>query len=124
MNKPLALVAYERLLPGSQLLHRLSDLGYRVQSVANYAKLVDTAREEKPLVLVMDLKTTKTSSLEVIQSLKANADTAHIPILGFVPPNGGQIEAEGFKAGASLVALDDALIPQLPQLLDQILAID
>ena len=124
MNKPLAIVAYERLLPGSQLVNRLHDLGYRVQSVTDYSNLVATARDEKPLVMVLDLKTTRTNSFETIQRLKQTPDTSHIPILGFTPQNNEKLEAEAFKAGASLVAVDDALLPQLPHLLEQILALE
>ena len=35
MTQPLALVLYERLLPGSQLVNRLQDLNYRVQVIAD-----------------------------------------------------------------------------------------
>ena len=40
MTQPLALVVYEKLLPGSQLLNRLQDLNYRVQAIANADSLV------------------------------------------------------------------------------------
>ncbi len=33
MTQPLALVFYEKLMPGSQLVNRLQDLNYRVQAV-------------------------------------------------------------------------------------------
>ena len=35
MTQPLALVLYEKLLPGSQLVNRLQDLNYRVQAIAD-----------------------------------------------------------------------------------------
>src|SRR5438445_9362650 len=35
MTTPLALVFYENLLPGSQLVNRLQDLGYRVQTIGD-----------------------------------------------------------------------------------------
>ncbi|MGV3771382.1 MAG: hypothetical protein ACO1QB_00670 [Verrucomicrobiales bacterium] len=124
MIKPLAIVAYERLLPGSQLVNRLHDLGYRVQSINDYSTLVAAARNGKPLVMALDLKTTHTNSFETIHQLRNTPDTAHIPILGFTPQNTEKLEAEAFKAGASLVAVDDALLPQLPHLLEQILAIE
>ena len=37
MTQPLALVLYEKLLPGSQLVNRLQDLNYRVQTIADPA---------------------------------------------------------------------------------------
>src|SRR5262245_49139849 len=39
MTEPLALVVYEKLLPGSQLVNRLQDLKYRVQTVADPTQL-------------------------------------------------------------------------------------
>ena len=44
MTQPLALVLYEKLLPGSQLVNRLQDLNYRVQVIPDAEKLV---REEQ-----------------------------------------------------------------------------
>ena len=41
MTKPLAIIHYERLMPDSQLLDRLQDLGYRVQTVAEATLLLD-----------------------------------------------------------------------------------
>ena len=35
MTQPLALVVYEKLLPGTQLVNRLQDLHYRVQAVTD-----------------------------------------------------------------------------------------
>ena len=50
MTQPLALVCYEKLLPGSQLVNRLQDLKYRVRPVADARLLVDCARQEKPMI--------------------------------------------------------------------------
>ena len=38
-QQPLALVLYEKLLPGTQLVNRLQDLNYRVQTVNDAALL-------------------------------------------------------------------------------------
>ena len=39
MSQPLAVVFYERLMPGSQLVNRLQDLNYRVLAINNAALL-------------------------------------------------------------------------------------
>ena len=59
MTTPLALVFYEHLLPGSQLVNRLQDLGYRVQTVAEACALVAQAELARPLVVVADLASAK-----------------------------------------------------------------
>jgi len=55
MLQPLAIVFYERLMPGSQLVNRLQDLNYRVLALNNPALLAATVRREMPLLLVADL---------------------------------------------------------------------
>ena len=46
MLQPLAIVFYERLMPGSQLVNRLQDLNYRVLALNNAARLVATVQRE------------------------------------------------------------------------------
>ena len=51
MTQPLALVLYEKLLPGSQLVNRLQDLNYRVQTIADAASaaVLETKRDSPPV---------------------------------------------------------------------------
>ena len=121
--KPLALVFYERLLPGSQLANRLSDLGYRVHTIEEAALILETARQQKPIVLLMDLVTRRANICEIIKEVRRNEETSHVPIIGFATQNNPQIQEEAVKAGATLVAIDDALLPQLPHLLEQALEV-
>ena len=55
MTQPLALVFYEKLMPGSQLVNRLQDLNYRVQAVNDLAAFLRSAQSEGPLLAVVDL---------------------------------------------------------------------
>jgi CheY-like chemotaxis protein len=124
MTKPLALVLYEKLLPGSQLVNRLHDLGYRVQNVTEAALLQETAEREKPLVLIVDLQSRRASVPEAIARLKKNPATEHIPVLAFGGDLSQQLREAGRAAGANLIASDTGLLEQLPHLLDQVLHID
>jgi DNA-binding NtrC family response regulator len=124
MTKPLALVYYERLLPGSQLVNRLQDLGYRVQTIAEAALLIQTARKEGPLVVLVDLVTQKANICAIIKDMKQDGDTGHIPIIGFAGQSNKKLHTEAVKCGASLVAFDDAVLPQLPHLLEQALVVE
>src|ERR1700677_3769532 len=54
MTQPLALVLYEKLLPGSQLVNRLQDAGYRVQTVPAADALVASAEQEKTIIVLTD----------------------------------------------------------------------
>ena len=123
MTKPLALIHYERLMPGSQLVNRLQDLGYRVQMVEP-ALLLETARREKPMVAFLDLVATKTDICAIIEGLRADNETQHVPVIGFEGAKDHKLHAEATRCGATLVAYDDALLPQLPHLLEHALRID
>ena len=123
MTQPLALLFYERLMPGSQLANRLQDLKYRVLTVNNVAALAATARREQPLFLVVDLEA-RGEVLQTIERIKADSPTSHLPIIAFAPDKKADLFAAAQKAGASLIIGETALASHLPQLLDQAMHVD
>ena len=80
VTQPLALVYYRRLMPGSQLVNRLQDLNYRVQAIADPAQLLGYARTEGPMLIFADVELS--DAPELIARLRAEPDTAHIPVVG------------------------------------------
>lgn len=124
MTKPLALFFQQNLLLGSQLVNRLQDLGYRVQVLTDVRKLIEESVHERPLVVVADLGSGPSEVCEMIRQLRAHPETQHLPVLAIAGQAGQGIVAEATAAGATLVAAERALLAQLPQLLDQVLAIE
>ena len=124
MTKPLALIFYEKLLPGSQLINRLQDLGYRVQTVTDAALLQPQAEREKPIVVIVDLFTRRFDILSEVSRLRAQAATEHIPVLGFTHEKPGRLHQDAQAAGVTLVASEAGILEQLPHLLDQVLQLD
>lgn len=124
MTQPLALVAYENLMPGSQLVNRLQDLGYRAHQVVEVARLVETAAQEKPMLVVADLVFTKVDICKLITRLKKNPATEHIPVLAFATAANEKLQEAGRAAGAKIVASEEAIQQHLPQLLEQALAVE
>jgi PleD family two-component response regulator len=124
MTKPLALVYYERLMPGTQLVNRLQDLGYRVLTLTEPSLLMETARKEHPLVALVDLVTNRANICSIIKEMKDDEETAHIPVVGFAAQKDQKLHTDATRAGATLVAYDDALLPQLPHLLEHALRVD
>ena len=124
MTKPLAFVLYEAILPGSQIVNRLQDLGYRVQTVSDSQSLNALASLEKPMVLLADLVSRSADVCGAIKALKSNPVTAHIPVIGFVGPDRSELQAAAAEAGATLVAGSEEILDQLPELLDQALVVD
>jgi CheY-like chemotaxis protein len=124
MTKPLALVYYENLLPGSQLVNRLQDLEYRVQVVAEPAMLERVAEAERALVIVVELASTKADMQEILRHFRENPATQHIPVLAFTSSREKKRPASPEGSGATIVASDAAILSQLPQLLEQALAVE
>jgi CheY-like chemotaxis protein len=123
MTQPLALVLYEQLLPGTQLINRLQDLKYRVQALTDSSALVATARQEKPMIVLADLVSSRGSISQAIAELRANADTKHIPVIAFFSEQAAA-GAEAARQAGALVVSDTAILNHLPQFLDQALNVE
>ena len=123
MSKPLALICYSNLHPGSRLAARLQDLGYRVQTLGALAGLAEVCRSEKPFVVLAEISPQQDGRAE-FAALKQNPDTAHIPVLAFAAAPDKAFAAAAREAGIALLADSGAVLEQLPQLLDQVLRLD
>jgi len=123
MSKPLALLYYSNLLPGSQLASRLQDLGYRVQTAGDPAQFAASCEAEMPLVVIAELE--PPADVRVgISKLRGNPATQHIPVLGFSKMRDTAAQNLARDAGVTLLAADTGITEQLPQLLEQILAVE
>ena len=103
MTQPLALVLYEKLLPGSQLVNRLQDLNYRVQTLANPALLAESAEQAKPMLVLADLEPAPEKVCAGISRLKQNPATQHIPVIAVGADNAADVQAAARTAGARLI---------------------
>src|SRR5690349_11786759 len=119
MTQPLALVLYEKLLPGSQIVNRLQDLNYRAQAVGDPSLLVECAEQVKPLLVVADLQSGRDNVLSALTRLKQNPSTKHLPIIAFAVEDTPELRASSLSAGVTLFVSDTAILNHLPQLLDQ-----
>ena len=124
MTKPLALLMYEKLLPGGQLLNKLQDLGYRVQPVPDAADLVATAERETPLLAFTDVEPNYEKICAAITTLRLHELTAHLPVIAFASAHNQAAQDAARAAGATLVVNDTAILLHLSQFLDQALQVD
>jgi CheY-like chemotaxis protein len=125
MTQPLALVLYEKLLPGSQIVNRLQDLNYRVQVIADAERLVECAEQAKPMLVLADLEPPRNNVCAALGRLKQNTATQHLPVIAFA----GESAAPGLldaarAAGATLVVTEAAILNHLPQFLDRALQVE
>jgi len=124
MTQPLALVLYEKLLPGSQLVNRLQDLNYRVQTLADPALLVQCAEQAKPMLVLADLESARNDVCGAISRLKQNTATQHLPVIAVCGENAAALQAAARGAGASLVVSEVAIVGHLEQFLEQALHVE
>ena len=123
MLQPLALVFYERLMPGSQLVNRLQDLNYRVLAINNPALLAATVKRETPLLLFVDLAA-RGDITGAIEKIRSDAATSHLPVIAFAPDSQTGLLAAARQAGANLTVGESALAGHLETLLEQALHLD
>lgn len=124
MTEPLALVAYERMMPGSQLLVKLRDLGYRTEHVRSLRELPGAAVQNKPLIVLVDLLWRAEDSLDAIALLANDPATEHLPIVAYADMKDESLLERALQRGAALVVGDEGILAQLPRLLDQALEVD
>jgi CheY-like chemotaxis protein len=123
MTKPLVMLFFEKLLPGSQLIHRLEDLGYRVQSVGEPGHLLSEAEATKPLLIIADVEPRHQTVCKVITDLRTNKNTSHIPVVAIAGDRNAQAQQAARQAGANLVVTDNAILQHLAQFLAQALEV-
>ena len=124
VTQPLALILYEKLLPGSQLVNRLQDLGYRVEALSDAKELLTCAEQERPLLVLADLVSTKNNVCEAIARLKRHEPTQHLPVLAFCAEDETQLMKAAADAGAALVVSEVAVTTHLESLMDRALQVE
>ncbi len=122
--QPLVLLIYERLMPGSQLVNRLQDAGYRVRTVDNPQLLADQASREKPLFILADAYSRHDLICKAIASLKKTPATSHIPVIAIAAPADAELQAVARAAGATLVVSEAAAQLHLKEIVEQALLLD
>jgi CheY-like chemotaxis protein len=124
MIEPLALILYEKLLPGTQLVNRLQDLKYRVQTLGEAGKLVECAEQVKPMLVLVDLESGRNDVCAALGRLRQNPATQHLPIIAFAGETATELQAAARAAGVTLIVTDAAILTHLPQFLEQALQLE
>lgn len=124
MTQPLALLLYDKLLPGSQLINRLQDLGYRVRTIHDPSLLHTCAEQEKPIIVLADLDSSRGDVCEAIARLRAGPETRHLPVIAFGDDTKAGLHTAARQTGATIVVSKSGLLDQLEVLLDQALNVE
>jgi len=124
MTQPLAIVVYEKLLPGSQLANRLRDTNYRVVVISAANTLIESAKKEKPMLVLADLISTRADICNLIGQLRKHEETCHIPVIAFAPEDDATLPRAAEAAGATLVVSETAILNHLAQFLERALRVE
>jgi CheY-like chemotaxis protein len=119
MLQPIALLVNSRVVVGAQLEQKLEALDYRVRVTDDASSLPVLAAEHKPLVVLVDLAAK--GALESVATLIRQAETRHIPVIGYAADVRPELQSQATAAGVSLVVTDAAVLQHLKPLLDQVL---
>ena len=96
--------------------------GHEVVSGANGEEGYELAKTEKPDLCMFDVRMPKMTGYEACKKIKADPDTAHIPVV-FLSAKGQEAEIEqGLQAGADEYLLKPFAPDQLTERLREILA--
>ncbi len=71
-------------------------------------------------VVILDLNHRSGAALDVLKSLKGDASTRHVPVIGFVSHVQGDLVAAARAAGCDQVLARSAFSVQLPELLEKL----
>ncbi len=124
MTQPLALVLYERLLPGSQIVNKLVDLKYRVQPLSDPSKLQSVAEQEKPMLVIADFHSHPDRIATGVAKMRQMTSTVHIPVIGFGAGDEEKSQEAARNAGVTLLVSEAALLNHLSECLEQALRVE
>jgi DNA-binding response OmpR family regulator len=124
LMEPLAMLLYQKLLPGTQLVNRLQDLKYRVQTIGDPAELAESALKIKPMVVLIDLSSPDSELLREVRRLRECKETQHLPVIGFGATSSEEAKNRALEAGVTLLVSESAILSHLSQCLTKALELD
>ena len=95
-----ALIVEDSRTIASIVKHYLQLEGFEVLVAADGVVGLETARRERPRVIVTDLNMPGMSGLDMVRALRADAGTCDIAILMLTSDEGAEIEQQVMAAGA------------------------
>jgi CheY-like chemotaxis protein len=79
--------------------------------------VVEKAKHEKPLLIILDLNANSVQPLKLIELLKSNGDLKKISLIGYLSHVQGELKQKAQEAGANIVMARSAFSQNLQQIL-------
>ena len=93
-------------------------------TITDPALVVESAQQSKPMLVLADLDSNRSTICAALSRLKENAGTKHLPVIGFSSGNSPELQAAAEAAGVTLLVTETAILNHLAQLLDQALQVE
>lgn len=122
VTQPLALLYFQKSLSGNQLVNRLQDLKYRVQTVNTPAELAIQSRSHGVMLVVVDVEAAGQELLQILRNIREDETTRHLPVVAFAASKADLDSAQ--QAGSTMAVDTTALLTHLSVVLDQALRVD
>jgi len=114
-----AVIAYvDDLMFVSRIREAARPLALEIQTARSASQLLEACRSGSPKLVLADLDSPRLGSVEAIRALRAEPQTASVPVIGFVSHVNGALVAEAQAAGCTRVLARGAFVQELPRLLE------
>jgi PleD family two-component response regulator len=117
MHKKKILAVVDDLLFTVKINDAAKRIGLDVEFLKSEKDVLDKARDEKPMLVILDLNANSVHPVQMIEKLKGNAELKGISIIGFVSHVQGELKQKAQDAGANMVMARSAFSQNLQQIL-------
>jgi PleD family two-component response regulator len=120
MNKPVrkrVLAVLEDLFFTVKINEAAKRAGMDVDFVKTNTDAIARAKQDAPVLIILDLNCGSASPLELIGKIKESADTKRISMLGYVSHIQGELKQQAQEAGCDMVMARSAFSQNLPLIL-------
>lgn len=121
---PMALVADDSLSARKALVQVMEDAGYQVREARDGMEAVQVTEIQRPDIILADLEMPRMNGIELTAHLRANPETANLPVIMITSRSTAKHRQQAEEAGVNVYLtkpfLDDDLLDQVATLRGQI----
>ena len=111
------LVGLQDLMFRSRITEVAKALGVEVRFVRDPDQIVSSALEDLPVRVILDLDNPMVRGVEAITRLRAESETASLPVIGFLSHVNLDVRKEASEAGCTETLPRSQFVQRLPELL-------
>lgn len=117
MQKKKVLAVVEDLLFTVKINEAAKRVGLDVEFVKSEPDVLQKAKDDKPLLIIVDLNCSCVDPVPLIENLKSTPETKPISLIGYLSHVQGELKQKAQEAGANIVMARSAFSQNLQQIL-------